>query len=115
MELERLPDCKFRSEEEETVRTMGLGLVVSEEEDEGEDKEERGRNETDCVGVDDKPDKDCPIVDCGKVVVSMVEEWRQLCNSRIVSSQGFTFKKSSQRANERATTGNDKKRLEKAK
>lgn len=55
---------------------MGPGLVVGEEEDEDEDKEERGRNETDCVGVDvdDKPDKDCPIVECGKVVVSMVEE-----------------------------------------
>lgn len=79
---------------------MGFGLVVGDEEDEDKDEEERGRDESNGVGVDDKPDKDCPIVECGKVVVSMVEEWWQLCNSRIVSSQGSSPKKSSQRASE---------------
>lgn len=75
-----LPDCKFKSEEEETVRGMGFGLVV-------EDKKERGRDETDGVEcVDDKPVKDGPIVECGKVVVSMVVLGRQLCNSWVVSS-----------------------------
>lgn len=100
--LEMLPDCKFKSEEEETVRRMGLGLVVEED----EDKEERGRDETDGVeSVDDKPIKDCPIVECGKVVVSMVELCRQLCNSWVVSSQGrlHVSKNSSQRASEQAS------------